>query len=76
MSDLAEVQIDIGQSKAKIRVLESELQVDGISEAKEMLLHTRIAAAEQRLAGLEARILYLEQQTSAGRNKNVYVHLF
>jgi len=77
MSGLEEVQIDIGESKAKLRVLESQLQVGGISEAKEIAIRSQIAGAEQVLAGLIAeKRIYLEQQSSAGRNINVHGYLF
>ena len=83
MSSSKENQNKIPALEADIAGLEAELKIVGISEAKEMVIQTRIAAidsriaaAEQRLAGLEARRERLEQQTSAGRNINVHDYLF
>ena len=76
MSSLIENQNNISAWEEKIRVLESQLQVGGISKEERIAIRSQIAGAEQVLAGLIARRERLEQQASAGRNIIFHSHLF
>jgi hypothetical protein len=59
------------ENQSKIQALEAEI----VELKAEMVVFK--AEMTRRLAGLEAeRRLYLEQQTSAGRNINVHGYLF
>lgn len=73
-SKIQALEAEIVELKAEMVVFKAELKAEGKSASEILVL---LSEMTRRLAGLEAeRRLYLEQQTSAGRNINVHGYLF